>query len=477
MSDGQLTTAVREPIPLDSLKQWIIPAVLLSSSATHSSPSSASLAVVVDDFEWSVSQFGWGQSNPTYKITLKKIDQSQQYHYVLRKKPRRIAHKSAHALHREYQVLSALRDHTFLITSEKAVPIPRVYAYCSDISILGTEFYIMEYVEGYIFTDPALPIPATTPPLKTTTTTTTTNLDDTYIAEMKTRAYQEIIRVLSNLHSVDWRAIGLTQFRRKTQSASSSSAPSSYLQRQLQILNHMTQTQASISHQSIPPAMIHIAQQLARYAPHAPRLEETLIHGDFKMDNLVFDKSSFGNNGERTTTDQKNTTTTRTFPKIRAVLDWELSTIGDPLMDLANLGLPYYFPKTSSTDGITGLWNDEPHGQRMHTVVRDTDTSRLPPGIPTFPTVIDWYCEFRNIQPLTLRNLILEWRHYYVAFACYKNSVIVQGVAQRLVSGTATSAKAQQVVQLLPILLDLAQQLLTSFASSQECNHSPPSRL
>jgi hypothetical protein len=154
-----------------------------------------------------VRQFGFGQSNPTYCLTISvnDVDEESLMSLVLRKKPAKVAHPSAHALHREFRVLRSLQEHSASHEKLKRVPVPVVHVYCKDVSVLGAEFYLMEYVQGRIFTDPSLP---------------------GMTSKERQAAFDHVITVLANLHAVDCEQVGLSNYGPK----------GAYVQRQLQRL-------------------------------------------------------------------------------------------------------------------------------------------------------------------------------------------------------------------------------------------------
>lgn len=363
-----------------------------------------------------VRQFGFGQSNPTYKLLLGGVGGGRSL--VLRKKPSKVAHASAHALHREFKVLRALEQHNRL-HPDKNVPVPKVYAYCKDKSVLGAEFYIMEFVQGRIFTDPSLP-----------------GLSKTE----RQQAYDDVLRVLANIHRVDIHEVGLSSYGKSTR----------YVERQIRSLMFVSRKQTELSGTPFPE-LDQISKQLANAAPHCPNYV-SLLHGDFKIDNVVF---------------------SATEPKVIGVLDWELSTIGDPLCDIANMSMMYHMPPDQGF-AIAGLEGESLRsvnflpacvfdGVRFvmwFVVVAPTglDLERL--GIMSKDNLLRRY-SLHNYA-ISLRQA-REWMGFYLAFLFFKNCVIVQGVAQRAKTGVASSAVAHKVASLLPVVVSLTQDILIHY--------------
>src|SRR5246500_459261 len=208
-------------------------------------------------------QFEGGQSNPTYRL------RSGSGFYVLRRKPLGQLLPSAHAVDREYRVMRAL--------AEAAVPVPRVYALCEDDAVIGSAFYVMEFLDGRIFWDPRLP--------------------GLTLAE-RGAMFQSMNTVIAALHTVDHAAVGLAEFGR----------PGDYMARQ--VARWSRQYQASETEKQ--PAMDRLIEWLPCHLP--PESEPRIVHGDYRIDNLIYHP---------------------TEPRVIGVLDWELSTIGDPLADFA----------------------------------------------------------------------------------------------------------------------------------------------
>jgi aminoglycoside phosphotransferase (APT) family kinase protein len=318
---------LRHAFDADRLWEWLHPLV---SDATQAVP---------------IAQFDAGQSNPTYLIDggTRKL--------VLRRKPPGTLLPSAHAVEREFRVMRAL--------AATRVPVPRCLALCEDPTVIGSAFYVMEYVEGRIFRDPALPsVPA---------------------AE-RGPIYAEMNRVIAELHSLDPNDIGLGDYGRA----------GNYIERQVQ--RWTKQFRASQTEDI--PAMEWLIQWLPLHVP--PGDETRIVHGDFRLDNVIFDPHE---------------------PRIRAVLDWELSTLGHPLADFAYHCLVWY-RDTDTNQGLLGL-----------------DLAAL-----EVPAVSDYLAEYcRRLG----RDLVAphEWE-FYIVFNMFRLVGILQGVAARAIQGNASSSRA-----------------------------------
>lgn len=228
-----------------------------------------------------VQQFQGGQSNPTFHLA------TPGGAYVLRKKPPGTLLPSAHQVEREYRVMRALAG--------SPVPVPTMRALCEDAAVIGTAFFVMDYVPGRVFTDRALPGCA---------------------AEERRALYMETARTMAALHGVDWRAAGLEGFGR----------PDGYVRRQI---DRWSRQYAASRTEDVPDM-----ERLMRWLPeHVPaEAPATVAHGDFRLGNLLFAPDA---------------------PRAAAVLDWELATIGDPWADLAYSCLSWRLPPEA--DGIAGL--------------------------------------------------------------------------------------------------------------------------
>jgi aminoglycoside phosphotransferase (APT) family kinase protein len=293
-----------------------------------------------------VERFEGGQSNPTYKLSAGRS------RYVLRRKPPGKLLPSAHAVDREYRVITALAAAGF--------PVPRSRVLCMDESIIGTAFYIMDYVEGRVFWDQSLP---------------GSN------APERAAIFDEMNRAIAALHTVDYNAIGLADFGR----------PGNYFTRQIDRWTRQ--------YRSSEGERIDAMDRLIEWLPcNVPSGEETaIVHGDYRLDNLLFHP---------------------TEPRLLAVLDWELSTLGHPLADFAYNCMSWRV-SPAVFRGLAGV-----------------DLERL--GIPEEAAYVRRYCE------RTGRGSIGNW-DFYLAFNLFRLAAILQGIAGRARDGTAASADAMGV--------------------------------
>lgn len=306
-----------------------------------------------------VSQFKGGQSNPTYLL------EAESGKYVLRRKPPGKLLKSAHAVDREFRIISALYGADF--------PVPRPYVLCEDDEVIGTAFYIMEYVDGRIFWDLDLP-----------------NANPAGRAAL----YDHVNETLARLHSYDYTALGLEDYGK----------PGNYFERQ--ISRWAGQYRASET-QAIP-AMDKLIEWLPDNIPDDD--SASIVHGDFRLDNMIVHPSE---------------------PRVIAVLDWELSTIGHPLADFTYHLMAWQMPEIGI--GSTGLVGK--------------DIKAL--GIPDEARYIEAYCE------RTGRTDGIDDRYFYSAFNFFRLAAILQGIAGRVRDGTAASAHAAQATAAVMPLADL----------------------
>lgn len=290
-----------------------------------------------------VTPLSGGQSNPTYLLT------TGTQRIVLRKKPPGLLQASAHAIDREYRVMNALRSTN--------VPVPRMLAYCDDASIVGTPFYLMEFVPGRVLLDQSLP--GMTP-------------------TERRAIYSEMSRVLAALHAVDYPSVGLETFGKTGQ----------YFERQIARWSR----QCEASSQPLPLAMRRLMEWLPQHIPAA--CDATLLHGDYRLDNLVFHPSE---------------------PRVLAVLDWELSTVGDPHADLAYQCMGWHIPP-QLWRGIGGL-----------------DWAAL--GIPDEAEYLRLYVAAGGREPPT------HW-DFYLAFNLFRMAAILHGIGERAIAGNAAAPDA-----------------------------------
>ncbi len=292
-----------------------------------------------------VEPLGGGQSNPTFVLT------AGERRYALRTKPGRAADllPSAHQIEREFRVLAALDG--------SGVPVPRVHVLCTDEDVIGRAFYVMDFVDGRVFQDPRLP--------------------DLSRAE-RGALFADMNRVLALLHGLDYRALGLGDYGK----------PGDYLARQ--IARWSKQYRASET-EAIEPM-----DRLIAWLPTCIPADETttLVHGDFRLDNLVIDARE---------------------PRVVGVLDWELSTLGSPLADFSYHCCVFHFPAG------------------RHRGLGDADLVQL--GLPTEAEYVATYC--RN----TGRQAIGDW-DYYLAYNFFRMAAILQGIRKRAEQGTAAAANA-----------------------------------
>jgi aminoglycoside phosphotransferase (APT) family kinase protein len=281
--------------------------------------------------------------------------------YVMRSKPGPSARllPSAHAIEREFRVMAALADH--------GVPVPAMLTLCEDESVVGRAFYVMSFVDGRVLWDQSLP---------------------GMTRSERGAIYDEMNRVIAALHCVDIAAAGLSDYGR----------PGNYFDRQ--IARWGKQYQASVT-QPIE-AMDRLIDWLPAHMPASARDETkvAVVHGDYRLDNLVFHP---------------------TEPRVLAVLDWELSTLGHPLADFSYHCMAWHIPP-GAFRGIGGL-----------------DHAAL--GIPTEADYVRRWCERTGLaEP---GALAVDW-NFYLAYNLFRMAAILQGIAKRVEDGTASSAQARQ---------------------------------
>ncbi|MBV1919589.1 MAG: phosphotransferase [Pseudomonadales bacterium] len=229
-------------------------------------------------------KFAGGQSNPTFLVT------ASSGKYVLRRKPPGELLKSAHAVDREFRVIAALAN--------TDVPVAKVYHLCEDDNVIGSMFYLMEYIDGEVYWDPSLP-----------------GMDNSTRKAM----YSEMNRVLASLHSVDVNAVGLSDYGR----------PGNYFERQIGRWTKQYRA-AELEH-------IETMETLINWLPENMPVDDgrvSLVHGDFRLDNMMFHRKK---------------------PEVLALVDWELSTLGHPYSDLAYQCMPLRLGRTGKILGLDGV--------------------------------------------------------------------------------------------------------------------------
>lgn len=304
-----------------------------------------------------VEQFKGGQSNPTYKLV------TPGHAYVLRRKPPGTLLASAHAVEREYQVMKALGAQGF--------PVPHMHALCEDDAVIGTVFFVMDFVEGRIFWDAYLPDLA---------------------PEERAALYDASNAALAQLHAIDVEAAGLSDYGR----------PGNYFERQ--IARWTKQYKAA---ETTPiAAMDRLIEWLPAHAPAQERV--SVVHGDYRLDNMIFHP---------------------TQPRVIAVLDWELSTLGDPLADFTYQLMQWRTPKEIRS-GFLGV-----------------DLKSL--GIPTEDEYVAAYC--RRTGRDGIENL-----DFYFVYNIFRLAGIAQGVYARSVQGNASNERARELGALVAPMADYA---------------------
>lgn len=305
------------------------------------------------------SQFKGGQSNPTYLL------ESPSGKYVMRRKPPGKLLKSAHAVDREYKVISALYRADF--------PVPRPYVLCEDEAIVGTIFFIMEYVDGRIFWELDLP-----------------DMD----RDERAAIYDNANQTLAQLHNFDVEKIGLADYGR----------PGNYFARQI--------SRWSKQYRASETTKLAGMDSLMEWLPeHIPQDESTaVVHGDYRLDNIIIHP---------------------TEPRVIAVLDWELSTIGHPLGDFTYHLMAWQMPEVGI--GSTGLMGK--------------DLAAL--GIPSEEEYVATYCE------RTGRENGIANRDFYSAYNFFRIAAILQGIAGRVRDGTAASVHAERAANAVGPLADM----------------------
>ncbi len=295
-----------------------------------------------------VLKFAGGQSNPTYKLNAKSGS------YVLRRKPFGVLLPSAHAVDREYKVIAGLYPTGF--------PVAKPFGLCTDDSVIGSMFYIMDMVEGRTIWDGAMP--------------------ESNPAERRA-TYEAMIDTLAALHNVDVEGAGLSDFGK----------PGNYFGRQVERWTK----QYRLAETETMPEMERLIEWLPKTLPEQTRT--SVVHGDYRIDNMIFDPKD---------------------PKVVAVLDWELSTLGDPLADFTYVAMAW----VTQNEGRSG--------------VMDLDRAAL--GIPELDAMVERYCMATGRDGVPDMN-------WYFAYNFFRLAGIIQGIKKRVIDGTASSSHAQAMAE------------------------------
>eukprot|EP00924_Labyrinthula_sp_SR-Ha-C_P009838 snap_masked-scaffold_21-processed-gene-0.20-mRNA-1 protein AED:1.00 eAED:1.00 QI:0/0/0/0/1/1/2/0/655 len=358
-----------------------------------------------DGEKFSIRQFNVGQSNPTFLIETKLKK------YVLRKKPPgKSTNKTAHQIDREYKILYSINKYNSLKIS-RSFPVPKVYLLCKDISIIGTEFYIMDFIPGRILLNAALPL-----------------ID---IKDRK-KYYKEVCNILGHLHSIPYwlNKINLTSFGQN----------GNYYKRQLKSILYVSKQQEKIRG-VVKIEAENVSKEITKKLP----IEEiSILHGDYKFDNFLFHPEK---------------------EKIIGVLDWELSTIGHPLSDISNLINTIYNsqfiekidPKNSVSSGLFGL-----------------DSTKLKNmNLPLENEIIDMYLKsllkYKSLNKLCLYNLysrsvldIKKELKFHSSFQYWRGSIIAQG------NNSNPAEQAQKFISTAKPGMETAKTLITSVEIPQQ---------
>ncbi|GMM33051.1 hypothetical protein DASC09_003760 [Saccharomycopsis crataegensis] len=411
---------IRSPIDIDKLCKFLSGCSNLSSNPKiHLGPlSSLSISLPVK-----INQFKYGQSNPTYYI-----QDANHNKYILRRKPSansKLLSRKAHNIEREFWIAYDIAN--LNITENFSIPVAMPLVLVEDEQCLGMVFYISEFVEGFIFHDPSMP--------------TLTNFE-------RDKCWESVVQVASQIHQVP--VSGLVHCFPQRGKAPKGNL--NYFQRQIKSLAAIHKFQSSQS--NTPPiyGFGKLCDLLSHNCPPDPQLP-VLIHGDFKIDNFIFDLQTY---------------------RIIAVLDWELCTIGNPIFDLANALQNYYFPRAFNShflgidlspdpkfvnlvlqkyyqivcnlwpsnsitkdDGNLFLWITQP---RMTT---NEELNHINNGSSSFNTYKDIIGSFYD-SPLESSSVLFKYWISAKAFSCFRLSVIIQGIHARVINGTNSSGFAEK---------------------------------
>jgi aminoglycoside phosphotransferase (APT) family kinase protein len=319
------------------------------------------LSAVLGGAVTQVEAIAGGQSNPTYRVEMDGRP------YALRKQPDGEILPSAHAVDREYRVMAALGD--------TEVPVPRMVRLCEDVALIGTKFYLMDWVDGRVTNDSAMP---------------------GFTQAERGAVYADAAKVLAQLHQVNWADVGLERFGR----------PDGFFERQIARWSK----QWALSKTREDAHIDAIAKWLAENIPEQSRA--SIVHGDYRIGNLMVAPAS----GE-----------------IAAVLDWELSTIGDPMADLAHFCC-FWDLDAAQLSGLA-----------------DRDCAAL--GIPSQAEFVDDYRAHGGVDAPLLP--------FHRTFALFRFAIIFEGITARLNAGQASGENAAEVGALAPVVAERAYEIMT----------------
>uniref|UniRef100_A0A0C9RJM2 TSA: Wollemia nobilis Ref_Wollemi_Transcript_14447_2911 transcribed RNA sequence n=1 Tax=Wollemia nobilis TaxID=56998 RepID=A0A0C9RJM2_9CONI len=311
--------------------------------------------------KFKVLQFGHGQSNPTFFLEAESYAMVKQY--VLRKKPAGKLLESAHAVEREFQVLEALGKYS-------DVPVPKVFCLCTDINVIGTPFYIMEYLEGRIFLNPGL---------------------KELNPKQRRSIYLATARTLAAIHNVDVDAVGLAHYGRRE----------NYCKRQVERWTKQYLASTGEGKPDRNPKMLKLIDWLRQHIPVEDSRKGSktgIVHGDFRIDNLIFHPSE---------------------DRVIGVLDWELSTLGNQMSDVAYNSMLFLI--NSSEVSVPSYFGFE--------------NGIIPEGVPSQAEYLADYCAAAGVQWPGQ-----DWK-FYMAFSLFRSAAIFAGIYQRWLQGNASGGE------------------------------------
>lgn len=397
------TGPIRNPIDVDALNEFL--GSPLTSPNVHTGPGVSWPIVQVPV---TVEQFKYGQSNPTYLLTDRKGKG-----IILRRKPSpnsKLLSGKAHNIEREFWITFDVQK----LNLEKGfqVPIAKPQVLCENESILGTVFYLSEFVDGFIFHDPGMP-----------------TLDE----DRRRRCWESAVRAAIQIHQLP-----VSELRHSFPGTSGQKSKLRYFQRQVKALTNIEKVQ---SLQPKTPRIYRfdtISKYLMENLPEDPE-KSLLIHGDFKIDNFIFDLDRC---------------------QVVAVLDWELATLGSPAFDLANLLQNFYFPALFNEAFLNITLGSDPI--HVHKVLKHyVDTVRAS-ATKDGGNLRNWVFKHgaNQVEDAEGSDTIFRNWTYAKVFACYRLAVIMQGIHARVVTGTSSSGFANKYLGKYDVYAKLALELI-----------------